>query len=195
MDNTQTIILLFKEKPEEAFSLLYDNYYQPLVHFAISIVEDAGVAEDIVQDFFVNFWLRKQYRKIDGGLEKYLYRSIKNNALISIRNSSRRANIIEKLYRNDSPFSHPEAEADAFETLHWWINRLPGERKKIFQLVYLEEKSYQEAADLLCISKNTVKTQIARSLQFLREHLPAPSIILQLILFRIKAARTGHASS
>lgn len=78
--NSKEITELFKHEEEKAFSLLYDTYYPALVNFAISIVEDSKIAEDIVQEFFVNFWLRKQYHKIDDGLEKYLYQAIKNNS-------------------------------------------------------------------------------------------------------------------
>ena len=51
------------------------------------------------------------------------------------------------------------------------IDLLPEERRNVFLLVFVEGMSYQEVADQLQISKNTVKTQLSRSLKFLRETL------------------------
>jgi RNA polymerase sigma-70 factor (ECF subfamily) len=49
------------------------------------------------------------------------------------------------------------------------IDSLPKNRKIILMLKVEEGKSYEEIAELMRISKNTVKNQLVKAKQFLRE--------------------------
>ncbi len=51
------------------------------------------------------------------------------------------------------------------------INQLPAHAKRIFQLIKFDGLSYEEAAERLSISKNTVKTQMLRSTSFIRDYV------------------------
>ena len=57
------------------------------------------------------------------------------------------------------------------EVLYKALNELPEERRKIFLMICLEGMKYQEVAEKLHISINTVKKQMGRSFKFLREKL------------------------
>lgn len=52
-------------------------------------------------------------------------------------------------------------------------------------MVFVDKMSYQEVADQLGISKNTVKTQLARALRFLRKEMKDKDIPF-LYLFLVK---------
>lgn len=64
-----------------------------------------------------------------------------------------------------------KGDADMLEIVYRMIDLLPEERRNVFLMVFVEDMSYQEVADQLQISKNTVKTQLSRSLKFLRDTL------------------------
>ena len=53
------------------------------------------------------------------------------------------------------------------------VARLSEKRKKIILLNIYEGKSYQEIAEMMKISKNTVKNQLVKAKQILREQLVA----------------------
>ena len=77
---------------------------------------------------------------------------------------------------------------DYYAELYRIIQRIPEQRRKILELAVFDSLSYKEIAARLDISVNTVKTQMGRAYQFLKEELDPKSFLL-LSLFR-KQAKT-----
>ena len=71
------------------------------------------------------------------------------------------------------------------ELLYRTINGLPDECRKIFLMACLDDMKYQEIANALQISINTVKTQMKIALRFLREHLSKESFSSILLFLAI----------
>ena len=63
------ILELFQTSPKEAFRLLFDAYHMKLCIYAVQLTDSFEMAEDIVQDFFIYFWEKKYYLKINGSAE------------------------------------------------------------------------------------------------------------------------------
>lgn len=59
-------------------------------------------------------------------------------------------------------------EEETFLRLSRAVERLSEKRKMIIRLTIEEGKSYQEIADIMQISKNTVKNQLIKAKQHLR---------------------------
>ena len=75
-----------------------------------------------------------------------------------------------------------EEEVDVMAEVYKTIDLLPEDRKRIFLMLFVEGRSYQEIADALQISKNTVKTQLSRALGFLRNLLKDKYIPFLLLI-------------
>ena len=66
----------------------------------------------------------------------------------------------------------PDEVLDKFETVQALkdsLDALPDQAKKCLILKYFHELSYNEIAEFLDVSVNTVKTHLKRGLQMLRE--------------------------
>ncbi len=173
MSKAETILNLFKEDEKKAFQLLYDTYYETLVLFANQITNDSEAAEDIVQECLVDFWFTKRYKTLLSGLDKYVFQAVKFSSLNYLRGDRRKKTLHEKASR-EVPVEEEipdEEEVAILEMVYRAIELLPEERRNIFLMVFVENMPYQEVADKLQISKNTVKTQLSRSLKFLRDTL------------------------
>ncbi len=167
------ILQMFKVAEKKAFQLLYDTYYETLVLFANQVTGDSQAAEDIVQDCLVKFWISKRYRTLESGLDKYMFQAVKFSSLNYVRGDKRKKILHDHVIR-ETMFGDEEVEdenVEILEVVYKVIDLLPEERRNVFLLVFVEGMSYQEVADQLQISKNTVKTQLSRSLKFLRETL------------------------
>ena len=68
------------------------------------------------------------------------------------------------------------------ELLYQTIDKLPEKCRKVFLMACLNDKTYQEVADELGTSINTVKTQMKTALKFLRENLQE-ELFFTLLLF------------
>ena len=143
------------------FPLSFEIYYETLVMFANYWLNDPEAAEDTVQECFVDFWVNKRFENLSSGLDKYIFASVKHAALNYLRGNRRREErhaVVAGNWKEDGG-EVAELNEEEIEYLYMTINRLPEERRKIFMMVCLEGRKYQEVADLLGISVNTVRTR------------------------------------
>lgn len=170
MGNNEEILLLFRKNEQQGFRLLYASFYDPLILFATQLLGDAEEAADVVQECFVDFWANRRFNSLRGSLENYLYSAVKHGCLNYLRNTRRREDkhdvIREELYDEEEG-----GDPELVEKLYRSMESLPEERRRILHMVCMEGMKYQEVADQLGVSINTVKTQMGRSLQFLRKAL------------------------
>src|SRR5690606_42039050 len=61
---------------------LFKDNYALLCLVSFSIVKDRDVAKDIVQDFFVSFWNRRDTLSLSSSFEAYARQSVKNLSLL-----------------------------------------------------------------------------------------------------------------
>lgn len=158
---------LSKVDEKEAFRLLFDTYYVPLVLFACRIVGNRTEAEDVVQDVLVGFWTGRGFAGVVRAVDGYLFEAVKNRALDHVKSAGRRRISHSLDDETELPCLNLD-EIDDFSRLYRTIEMLPDRRQRIFKMVYVDGYKYHEVAEMLGISVNTVQTQLRRGLQFLR---------------------------
>ena len=171
---------------ERAYKRLFYMYYANLVLYANAFLKNREASEDVVQEFFITFWYEKKYKSIVGGLEGYLYRSVRNNCLNYLRNEKRHHDrLIHMVVEEAEEFKFSLEEMEEREEIQRAINKLPEKCRAIFTLCCLENMKYQEVANQLGISINTVRTQMGRAFKSLRDSLSGKTftMILYMILF------------
>lgn len=149
------------------FEILFRKLYLPLGMYALRIVDDADVAEDMVQDAFLNTWER-----LEGGLEisnfkAFMYRSVRNECLSYL------SSLKEKVGEEFIPEAGEEEIDTSFRDARIWkaIDELPEKCREIFLMSKRDGYSNEEIADELGISIKTVKNQMTKAFTRLREAL------------------------
>lgn len=169
----RNIIELIKKRDIDSFEKLFKAFNRPLTLFAQQYVFDVHVGEDIVQENFVYFWENIHKIEIRTSLKAYFYQSIKNRCYNYLRNQNiydkHKIRYVESLLASNDPdvFTDPEIH----NVLNNAISLLPPEMGKIIRLKYIEKKKILEVSGILQVSNNTVKTQLARGKQKLKELL------------------------
>ena len=119
-------------------------------------------------------------------MDRFMFQAVRFRTINYIRDKHRRGKMHDDSSVDDYilPGILREEEAgQEIELLYRTINRLPDECRKIFLMAALDDMKYQEIADALQISVNTVKTQMKIALRFLREHLNKESFSSILLFF------------
>ena len=148
---------------------LYDRFYDELVLWADTILNDMGEAEDLVQDFFVRLWEKKLNENLEGErVRSYLYVSVRNMAIRKVKDQSRMRRIpdisvVERVWE-DEEVTHEDMIDQVLKAL----DVLPPRSREVLECVHLKNMKYAEVAELLGISVATVKTLLVRSLKTLR---------------------------
>lgn len=177
INENDEIIQRIKEGNVAAFKEFF-NYYQPrIVHYIYCYVHNKSVAEDIAQDTFFEFW--KARGRIDTALspKSFLYKIARNkslNYLTRLHHTVAIDDEEEYLSLNSGNNITEKIDTDALiKKIEKAINNLPPRCRSVFILSRYNELSYNEIADALNISLQTVKNQINKALSILRKELEA----------------------
>ncbi|MEO8253225.1 MAG: sigma-70 family RNA polymerase sigma factor [Flavobacterium sp.] len=146
--------------------------YKELCMMSFFYTKDIAQAEDLVQDIFVKIIDRKDQNQIKD-LSSYLKIAVKNASLKRISYNKQLQPIDDEmiLYNESNMEEDNDLALKKRIQLYKQIDSLPEQCKKIFLLCVLEDLKYQEVADTLGISINTVKTQMKKAFKTLRASL------------------------
>jgi RNA polymerase sigma-70 factor (ECF subfamily) len=146
---------------------VFKEYYKELCFISLHYVNNLTEAEDVVQELFVTILSKNKAGEIQN-FEAYLRRAVRNASLRYLEKQKRTIPIANEVFNiKDENISEEEIkEIDREAELYRHINKLPDACKKVFLLCAIDGLKYQEAADKLEISVNTVKTQVKKRINF-----------------------------
>lgn len=152
------------------FEYIYNLYSKELYVFALRIVGDKEMAEDIVQDFFVKLWINRYEIKMEGSFRSYCYTSIRNAGINILRTKFRYTDLSEGLIAKVDIEAEIE-RAELRKKLEQTIELLPERCRELFVDICMDGNSYAVTAEKYGLSVNTVKVQMSKAYRILREHL------------------------
>lgn len=157
---------------EELYKQNFDRYFNSLYRYAYTIVKENGEAKDIVQAAFVKLWEKRNEVNMNTSAKAYLYTSVYNLSLNTIRNRKTREGHHQQM--RPVQFTSDLNSAEQKETrtrINEAIEKLPGRCREVFCKSRFEGKKYAEIAAELDISVKTVEGQVGKALKILRETL------------------------
>jgi RNA polymerase sigma-70 factor (family 1) len=157
---------------EDAFTEIYNRFWEKLLAIAYYHVHDKQTAEDIVHEVMMSLWLRK-YELMINSLQAYLATAVKFALFKSIARNKRRREILEGQYPSES-FSDIEEKLDAKFLqyfLHGAIKELPEKARLVFNYSRVERLSITEIAGKMDLSPKAVEYHMTKALRALRETL------------------------
>lgn len=182
------VLKLFNETGDKAAYIeLYNRYHVQLYSAARKRGLSAEVAEEVVQDLFINLWHQRRSIHIHSSLKGYLFTSIRNLVLNQIQKESVRLRFQEslKVYMHDFDNSTEETmiAKDLEVNLGKYVLALPEKCRSVFQLSRKYHKSNKQIAVELGISEKTVENHITKAIRYLRLSLPHVLFLFLLALY------------
>ena len=173
----------FTKNRKDGIRVLFDRYYRPLVLYAGTLISDDTMAEDLVQEFFVRLWEDDYLERIESkALSSYLFSSVRNSCYTDLhKNDVMRARV---------DFTSIDVAADSAAALSQEIvdrvtaviARMPEQTGRVLNCVLMQDMKYQETADELHVSLNTVKTLLRNGMRLLREELQSEQELILLFV-------------
>lgn len=169
------LLSMLKDGSLAAYEMLFKRYYALLCLQATVLLKDTTKAEDLTEEFFIDFWEKKIYRRIDHSLKSYLCTAIRNRCLTKIDKDKKLRAKTEEYTRYKSELLKKQdssvSDNDRLHRLNQLLTKFPSQRLRAFTLVYLEKKKYREAAEEMGVSVNSVKTHLKMGLEYLRQQM------------------------
>lgn len=174
----------FPPSAELVFRDLLARHRDRLYRFVLRHIGHATEAEDLAQQAFVEAARNYEVFRGESQLSTWLY----GIAMNLVRNHLSRAP--QRRYQFDdesaldgvaSPSGDPELQCSMTQLVRLLDRELEGlipEMREVLLLVALDDMSYEDAAELLCVPIGTVRSRVSRARSHLRRRMESAGAVL-----------------
>lgn len=176
---------------KHAFTTLF-NFYERFVYaYGKKLTRSDELAAEIVQDIFLKIWLAREKMAEVENFGAYLNRLVRNHSLNVLRDLA-----LESKYQYKMKESISDADDSTLQQLDYnetskilndAIAQLPAQQHLVYKLCHVEGLKYDEAAERLNISSETVRAHMKQALKKIREHFKKHAVaypVLIAVLFK-----------
>lgn len=171
MIEERDIILRLHKDDTNAFDILYWKYQHPLYRNALKLTKDDQAASDILQEVFKILWEKRHTIKPEQSVGGWLF-VISVNLSVNYQRQKLQEISIHKTVEHPT-ITNENEDADLYQfkcsLMDKAVQKLSPQKQKVFTLCKLNGKSYNETADILNISKHTVKEYLSYSMSSIKE--------------------------
>jgi RNA polymerase sigma factor (sigma-70 family) len=168
----QELVQALKDRNNQAFSFLYDNYAGALYSIIKQIITDnSELANDVLQEVFINIWRKiETYDQTKGRLFTWMLNIARNASIDMLRsNSQKNQELPDNVYKEAT--NHTIIQNVDNIGLKKVLETLRPEHRVLVELAYFKGFTHEEIAEMMSIPLGTVKTRIRNALLQLRGYL------------------------
>jgi RNA polymerase sigma-70 factor (ECF subfamily) len=168
-----------------AFEVIYERHSQAAFSLAYRMAGARGVAEDVVQDAFLNIWRSgARYERTRGSVRTWVLGIVHHRAIDALRRSfvhERRRASDEGIEERLETGERTDVEAARHEEAHTVraaLDHLPSEQSQVIELAYFGGFTHTEIATMLDTPVGTVKGRMRLGLEKMRHALGGGQVSL-----------------
>lgn len=156
-----------------AFGYLYDRYFDKLVWFANTYLDDVHKAQDAVQEVFIKIIEKPERFDTSRRFSTWIYTVTANTCKNILRNEQNRARLLqENVTRTDEILPNHRLDHHLLQKdLQKIYSGLSEKEKQIYMLRFEHELAVKEIATIIGIPEGSVKSGIHYLLKKMSVHL------------------------
>ncbi len=178
-EKDEQLIYDYLKGDEKSLEILIIKYLKSVYGLIFKYVKNEADASDITQDVFVKMWKNLKKYKKGGNFNSWLLTIAKNTALDFLKkkktipfsnfSDENENNVLEESLASDNILPDEELEKlEMNKRLAVASGKLSEKYRQVLDLHNKKEMSFQEIADLLGESINTIKSRYKRALEQIR---------------------------
>lgn len=178
----QRLAELLSTGDENAFTAIYERYWQKLLAIAYNHLKDKSAAEEILQEVFISLWDRRFELKLDP-VSGYLATAVKFSVFKHFSRKKRQQELLDAHYEMQSIVPQEEQIYAAFlaEYIDGIVETLPEKCRLVFKYSRQEGLKIPEIAEQMGIAEKTVETHLTKALKTIRVALKNSGILLFIL--------------
>lgn len=153
--------------PQE-FNELITSYLPKMRIWALALTRNRAAADDLTQDVVTKALAAQDCFEPGTNFSAWVHRIMINHFISSVRNK-REFTDLDAM--PDLPVPAAHEDRTALRELGWALNRLPADQREALNMIVLQERSYEDAADLTGCAIGTLKSRVHRARLQLRAFL------------------------
>ncbi len=164
----EELVTRVRQSNQELYVEVVRRYQAPLFRYAVTLVHDVDIAQDIVQDALIKAFTNLRSFNTKKKFSSWLYRITHNQAMDHFRSQRRFTSfdLLPELVQTLVSKSNVEVTLDETllrEKIDEVIDQLPLQYRTVVILYYLEGKKYAEISEVMKVPEGTVATWLRRS--------------------------------
>ena len=170
MDNGASSYRRFLDGDESGLEELLNMYGKHLIYFINGYVKNISLAEDIMEDTFMELIIHKHKFRGESSFKTYLFRIARNKALNAIKKNKR----YEELDRDIEDIKKLEEiiiKTEIQKNVRSAMDNIKSDYSVVLELLYFEDMSYDEIERILRKTNKQIKNLAYRARLALKEEL------------------------
>lgn len=178
----------FAKGDSGAFGSIFELYKKRVFAVALKMLKSETDAEEIVQDVFLSIWLAQAKLSNINDPEAYLFTITYNTIYDRLKKASRNQQllntIIDDLTQIQNITEETIAANETGRLINEAIQQLPPQQRTVYELCKQEGLSYDEVAERMHLSRNTVRNHLTEAMKTIRAFLRKATVLfISLMLF------------
>jgi RNA polymerase sigma-70 factor (ECF subfamily) len=174
LHNERELLQLISQGDEQAFATIFDYYRNKIYGAALKLTHSTTVAEEIVEDVFLNIWIRRAGLNEIKNFSAYLFIIARNETYKILKQIAKNYKLILLSEKNQLlVYNNPEdylVDKEFTSLLQKAIDRLPHQQKQVYKLMKEKDLKRGEVAELLQLRPETVKFHLAQAMKNIRTY-------------------------
>ena len=186
-DKDLNLICNYLNGDKSSFDSLVDVYLKTIFNFTYRITGNEKDAEDITQEIFLKVWKNINKFNIEKSFKTWIFSIAKNTCIdylrkrkdipMSVFDDEDGGNLIQDNLESEEPSSEEKIILkENKKMIDETLKELSIIQREIIVMKYVNELSLSEVADIMNMSKDTVKSHHRRALLKMRDSLSAPKL-------------------
>jgi RNA polymerase sigma-70 factor (ECF subfamily) len=150
-------------RDQTAMSALYARHHVRLYRYLVRLTRNEAVAEELMNEVFLESWRKAASYEGRSSVSTWLISIGHNRAISVLRKRSEEAlddNMAVSIADEDDTPEVALQKSGKAAVMRACMDELSVDHREIIDLVYYHDKSVAEAAEILGIPENTVKTRM-----------------------------------
>lgn len=173
-EEAEALLGRIASRDPEALGAFYDLFAGRLLSVATRVLNDPAMAEDVLQEVFVQIWERAgTYDPARGNVFTWAVVMTRNRAIDRYRSRQRSAHLMERVaaQTDEAVEDPPHVDPDRDAGLRSAVAELTTDQRTVIELAFFNGLTQSQIADQLKKPLGTVKANIRRGMLKLRDRL------------------------
>ena len=167
MRSDAQLLIRIADEDRGAFRLLFDRHSDRIYRFALSLTRSPHLAEEVLQETMMAVWKGAQRFKGRSKVTTWLLGIAKNQAYDLLRKEERGRRLPEVA----DCVRDPSSEVQMSVQVERAVDALPEAQREVLHLVFYENLTVRETAELLGVPEGTVKSRMHHARRNLAKEL------------------------
>lgn len=190
LQEEKKLLLKIAEGDRHAFTLLFKQYHNYVYLSGKKLTHSEYWAEEVVQDIFFKIWQKREQLAAIDNFGAYLNRIVRNHSFNILRQMAQDSKSKEQMSLKVEAETNSTQDAiqwrEASSVLENALQTLTPQQRIAYELCHIQGLKYQEAAEQMDVSYETVHSHMKEAIKKIRNHFKAMGItytILFALLF------------